>query len=83
MGTLDPRVKMVTFLVLMFTAFAISNAWQLGLAAALTAGIIAVGRLNPLRLLAAVRLILGMLMVVGLLNLFFARGGDVLAAWGR
>lgn len=82
LGTLDPRVKMVTFLVLMFTAFAISNAWQLGLAAALTAGIIAVGRLNPLRLLAAVRLILGMLMVVGLLNLFFARGGDVLAAWG-
>lgn len=82
LGTLDPRVKMVTFLVLMFTAFAISNAWQLGLAAALTAGIIAVGRLNPLRLLAAVRLILGMLVVVGLLNLFFARGGDVLAAWG-
>ena len=38
LGTLDPRVKMVTFLVLMFTAFAISNAWQLGLAAALTAG---------------------------------------------
>ena len=73
---------MVTFLVLMFTAFAISNAWQLGLAAALTAGIIAVGRLNPLRLLAAVRLILGMLVVMGLLNLFFARGGDVLAAWG-
>ena len=35
LGTLDPRVKMVTFLVLMFTAFAISNAWQLGLAAAL------------------------------------------------
>lgn len=82
LGTLDPRVKMVTFLVLMFTAFAISNAWQLGLAAALAAGIIAVGRLNPLRLLAAVRLILGMLVVMGLLNLFFARGGDVLAAWG-
>lgn len=82
LGTLDPRVKMVTFLVLMFTAFAISNAWQLGLAAALTAGIIAVGRLNPLRLLAAVRLILSMLVVMGLLNLFFARGGDVLAAWG-
>lgn len=82
LGTLDPRVKMVTFLVLMFTAFAISNAWQLGLAAALTAGIIAFGRLNPLRLLAAVRLILGMLVVMGLLNLFFARGGDVLAAWG-
>ncbi|MFR3302085.1 MAG: energy-coupling factor transporter ATPase [Bifidobacterium pullorum] len=82
LGTLDPRVKMVTFLVLMFTAFAISNAWQLGLAAALAAGIIAVGRLNPLRLLAAVRLILSMLVVMGLLNLFFARGGDVLAAWG-
>ena len=81
-GNPGPRVKMVTFLVLMFTAFAISNAWQLGLAAALTAGIIAVGRLNPLRLLAAVRLILSMLVVMGLLNLFFARGGDVLAAWG-
>ena len=82
LDSLDPRVKMVMFLVLMFTAFAISNAWQLGLAASLTAGIIAVGRLNPLRLLAAVRLILGMLVVMGLLNLFFARGGDVLAAWG-
>lgn len=82
LGTLDPRVKMVTFLVLMFTAFAISNAWQLGLAAVLTVGVIAIGRVNPLQLFTSVRWILGMLAVMGLLNIFFARGGDVLATWG-
>ncbi|HJE21310.1 MAG TPA: ATP-binding cassette domain-containing protein [Bifidobacterium pullorum] len=82
LGTLDPRVKMVTFLVLMFTAFAISNAWQLGLAAVLTVGAIAIGRVNPLQLFTSVRWILGMLAVMGLLNIFFARGGDVLASWG-
>ena len=82
LGTLDPRVKMVTFLVLMFTAFAISNAWQLGLAAVLTVGVIAIGRVNPLQLFTSVRWILGMLAVMGLLNIFFARGGDVMATWG-
>lgn len=80
--SLDPRVKMVAFLVIMFTAFAISNVWQLVLAATLVVGIIAVGRLHPLRLLESVRWILGMLVVMGLLNIFFSRSGEVLAAWG-
>lgn len=82
LSSLDPRVTMVTFLVLMFTAFAISNAWQLGLAALLTAGVVAAGRIDPLRLLASVRLILGMLVVMGALNVFFARGGATLAELG-
>lgn len=82
LSSLDPRVTMVTFLVLMFTAFAISNTWQLGLAALLTAGVVAAGRIDPLRLLASVRLILGMLVVMGALNVFFARGGATLAELG-
>lgn len=82
LSSLDPRVTMVTFLALMFTAFAISNAWQLGLAALLTVGVVAAGRIDPLRLLASVRLILGMLVVMGALNVFFARGGATLAELG-
>ncbi len=80
--TVDPRVKMATFLVLMFTAFAISNIAQLTLAVLLTVAIVAVGRLNPLRLLASVRMILGMLIVMGLLNIVFASSGDTLATIG-
>lgn len=80
--TLDPRVKMVTFLVLMFTAFAIGNARQLGLAALMTAAIVVAGRLSPKRLFSSVRVLLGMLVVMGVLNVFFARGGDTLAAIG-
>ena len=48
----------------------------------LTVGVIAIGRVNPLQLFTSVRWILGMLAVMGLLNIFFARGGDVLATWG-
>lgn len=82
LASLDPRVTMVSFLVLMFTAFAITTPWQLALAALLTLGLMAAGRLRPLRLLRSVRLILGMLVIMGLLNIFVARGGMTLASWG-
>lgn len=82
LGALDPRVKMVSFLTVMFTAFAITTAWQLALAAAFTAGVVAAGGVGPVRLFRSVRLILGMLAVMGVLNVFFTRSGDILAAWG-
>ena len=75
---LDPRVKMTTFLALMFTAFAIGSPAQLALGAALTAAIIAAGRLNPLRLLASVHMFLALFVMMGALNVFFVRTGDVL-----
>ncbi|KAB8287667.1 cobalt ABC transporter [Bifidobacterium ramosum] len=79
---LDPRVKMVTFLAMMFTAFAIATPAQLALGAALVAGIVAASRIRPLRLLASVHMFLAMFVVMGLLNIFFVRSGDVLVRLG-
>lgn len=79
---LDPRVKMVTFLVLMFTAFAINTPAQLALGAIMVGAIIAAGRLNPLRLLASVHMFLAMFIVMGALNIFFVRTGNTLIQLG-
>ncbi|OZG66366.1 cobalt ABC transporter [Bifidobacterium hapali] len=79
---LDPRAKMVTFLVLMFTAFAINTPAQLALGAIMVGAIIAAGRLNPLRLLASVHMFLAMFIVMGALNIFFVRTGNTLIQLG-
>lgn len=79
---LDPRAKMVTFLVLMFTAFAINTPAQLALGAIMVGAIIAAGRLNPLRLLASVHMFLAMFIVMGALNIFFVRTGNMLIQLG-
>ncbi|MBT1162624.1 energy-coupling factor transporter ATPase [Bifidobacterium sp. SO1] len=79
---LDPRVKMVSFLAMMFTAFAINTPAQLALGAVLVAGIVAASRINPLRLLASVHMFLAMFVVMGALNIFFVRTGTTLAQLG-
>ncbi|WP_238567644.1 energy-coupling factor transporter ATPase [Bifidobacterium stellenboschense] len=79
---LDPRVKMVAFLVAMFSAFAIGNAWQLLLGAAFTVGVTAAARLRPARLLGSVRMFLGLFAMMGLLNMFFVRTGSTLFTVG-
>ncbi|NEG88659.1 energy-coupling factor transporter ATPase [Bifidobacterium aerophilum] len=79
---LDPRVKMVAFLAMMFTAFAINTPAQLALGAALVAGIVTASRINPLRLLASVHMFLTMFVVMGALNIFFVRTGTTLAQLG-
>ncbi|OZG62327.1 cobalt ABC transporter [Bifidobacterium lemurum] len=82
LAQVDPRVKMVAFLAMMFTAFAIATPAQLALCAAMAAGLIAAARLRPLRLLASVRAFLALFVVMGLLNVFFVRGGTPIAQFG-
>lgn len=81
-ASLDPRVKMTMFLVLMFTAFAISTPLQLALSALLAISIVAAARLNPLRLLARVHMFFAMFVIMGLINVFFVRTGDTLVQLG-
>jgi energy-coupling factor transport system ATP-binding protein len=75
---LDPRVKMVSFLALMFTAFMIHTPAQLALSAALVTGIVAAARISPLRLLASIHMFLALFVMMGLLNVFFVRTGTPL-----
>ncbi|NEG56030.1 energy-coupling factor transporter ATPase [Bifidobacterium platyrrhinorum] len=79
---LDPRVKMVAFLVAMFSAFGIGDVCQLLAGAAFTAGVVAAARLRPARLLGSVRMFLGLFAVMGLLNVFFVRTGSTLFSVG-
>lgn len=79
---LDPRIKIVSALMMMFTAFAIHNVWQLGLAAIITAGIIALSRLGIRHVLQTVKLLLAMFVVMGVLNLLVMRDGTPLIHWG-
>lgn len=79
---LDPRVKMVAFLVAMFSAFAIGTALQLALGAAFTFGVAAAARARAARLLGSVRMFLGLFAVMGLLNVFFVRTGSTLFTLG-
>ena len=81
-ASMDPRVKMATFLTLMFTAFAISTPAQLALSALLVAGIVTAARLNPLRLLAHVHMFLIVFLIMGLCNVFFVHSGEILAHLG-
>lgn len=82
MQRLDPRAKMVCFLAAMFTMFAVNTPIQLGLGIALTLGMIAAARLNPLRLIAAIHPILALLALMSLANLVVVRTGPTLVAWG-
>ena len=66
MERLDPRVKMVSALAVMFSAFAIRSFWQLLVAALLTGMIVATSGIGVKRLL----------------NVFFVRSGNVLTNIG-
>lgn len=82
LSRLDPRVKLIAFLVLMFSAFAINNLWQLVLGATMLVGLTAAARLSPLRLLASTRVILTLVMLMGLVNLVVVRSGTPLIDFG-
>ncbi|MCH4208636.1 MAG: energy-coupling factor transporter ATPase [Bifidobacterium sp.] len=75
---LDPRVKMVCFLALMFTAFAIRTPAQLALTGLMAVAVIAAAKLNPLRLLASIHMFLALFVMMGLVNIFFVRTGTPL-----
>ena len=78
----DPRVRMVATLAAMCSAFAITNGWQLLLAAAITGAVIAASRLNLRRLCASVRALLAVVVCIGLLNVVVVRSGIPLVHWG-
>jgi energy-coupling factor transport system ATP-binding protein len=79
---LDPRAKMLTFLVMMLTAFAITTPVQLALGAVVVTAIMVASGLSPLRVLRSVRLFLALLVVMSVLNVFVVRTGTLLLALG-
>ena len=79
---LDPRIKMVLTLVLMFSAFAITNGWQLLAGAALTVAVVAASRVSPMKLLASIHMFVALIVIMGALNVFFVRTGTPLAHIG-
>ena len=82
LARLDPRAKMVTFLLAMFTAFAISTPAQLILALVVTVGLFAAAR-APLRsILNSVKGFLALMLLLALFNLLVTQTGRRLAAWG-
>ncbi|MBT1174935.1 ATP-binding cassette domain-containing protein [Bifidobacterium sp. LC6] len=82
MHRLDPRVKMVGILAAMFTMFAVNTPVQLAVGAALTLGIIAAARINPIRLLQSIHPILALLVLMSLTNLIVVRTGTPLVSAG-
>ena len=82
LARLDPRAKLVTFLLAMFTAFAISTPAQLVLALVVTVGLFAAAR-APLRsIIKSVKGFLLLMLLLALFNLLVTQTGRRLATWG-
>lgn len=82
LARLDPRAKLATFLLAMFTAFAISTPRQLVLALVVTVGLFAAAR-APLRsIMNSVKGFLALMLLLALFNLLVTQTGRKLAAWG-
>lgn len=79
---LDPRVKMVCFLVLMFTAFLVTTPPQLALTATLVLSLIALSAIRPMRLLASIHGYLVLFGAMALLNMVVVRTGETLVHAG-
>ncbi|WEV66715.1 energy-coupling factor transporter ATPase [Bifidobacterium sp. ESL0769] len=77
---LDPRVKLVVFLVLMFTSFMVSSLPQLGLTALMVIALAAAAKLGPKRLFRSMRGFLVLLLVMGVINMLFVRTGKPLVS---
>ncbi|MDF7640969.1 energy-coupling factor transporter ATPase [Bifidobacterium sp. ESL0784] len=78
---LDPRVKLVVFLVLMFTSFMVSSLPQLGLTALMVIVLAAAAKLGPKRLFRSMRGFLVLLLVMGVINMLFVRTGKPLVTF--
>lgn len=79
---LDARVKLWCVLAALVAIFCTSNAAQLALAVVFVAALLALSRVPAGRVLASVRPLMVFLAVLSLFNLFFVRGGEVVAALG-
>ncbi|WEV70002.1 energy-coupling factor transporter ATPase [Bifidobacterium sp. ESL0775] len=78
---LDPRVKLVVFLVLMFTSFMVSSLPQLALTAVMVVVLAAAAQLGPKRLFRSMRGFLILLLVMGVVNMLFVRTGKPLVTF--
>lgn len=81
-AALDPRIKLLTFLTLMLTAFTVSTPVQLLCTVLMVAAVIVAARMNVGRLAASIHGFLALFVVMGLLNIFFVRTGTVLVTLG-
>ncbi|MDF7663696.1 energy-coupling factor transporter ATPase [Bifidobacterium sp. ESL0763] len=72
---LDPRVKLVVFLVLMFTSFMVGSVPQLLLTLAMVVAMAAAARLSPRNLWHSLRGFVALLLVMGVVNMLFVRSG--------
>lgn len=79
---MDPRVKLLSALPLMFTAFSITNPMQLALTTVLTALLVTLSGVPARRLGRSIRAFLVLFAVTGLLNVLVIRTGTTLLAWG-
>ena len=82
LARLDPRAKLVTFLLAMFTAFAISTPAQLVLALVVTVGLFAAARAPLHSIMKSVKGFLVLMLLLALFNLLVTQTGRRLAAWG-
>ena len=82
LARLDPRAKLVTFLLAMFTAFAISTPAQLVLALVVTVGLFAAARAPLHSIMKSVKGFLALMLLLALFNLLVTQTGRRLAAWG-
>ena len=82
LARLDPRAKLVTFLLAMFTAFAISTPAQLVLALVVTVGLFAAARAPLHSIMKSVKGFLVLMLLLALFNLLVTQTGHRLAAWG-
>ena len=82
LARLDPRAKLVTFLLAMFTAFAISTPAQLVLALVVTVGLFTAARAPLHSIMNSVKGFLVLMLLLALFNLLVTQTGHRLAAWG-
>lgn len=79
---LDPRVKSIAFIVLIFSTALINTPAQLVALCVFAGALIALARLNITTVWASVRPILGFALIIGLFNLFVVRGGSTICTFG-
>ncbi|KFI68850.1 energy-coupling factor transporter ATPase [Bifidobacterium magnum] len=81
-GRLDPRCKMLGFLVLMFSAFALRSLAQLAASLVVVGAIIALSRVPLRHILRQMRGFLVLFAIIGALNIFVVHTGSTLVQWG-
>jgi energy-coupling factor transport system permease/ATP-binding protein len=78
LGRLDPRVKLLAILVLMFSAFAMGSPQELVWGSVMVAALAAAGRIDIMQLLSKTHGFLLLFVILGVFNMLFIRTGSTL-----